>query len=100
MKKPSLATALNAAKEAPPAAPKHTATVTALHGAVPPSRVGKKVISGHFDPATARQLKQLALDNQTSVQALLAEAIKLLFEKYDGTAPRFKPPSGRAGTTR
>ena len=81
--KPNLAAALRAAKEASPTI-KHTATVTALPGAVPPSRVGKKIISGHFEPATARQLKQLALDNQTSVQALLAEALDLLFAKYDG----------------
>ncbi|UFP97293.1 hypothetical protein ISF26_24520 (plasmid) [Gloeobacter morelensis MG652769] len=53
---------------------------------VPPSRVGKKAITGHFDPAVSRQLKQLALDRQTSVQALMAEALNDLFEKH-GRSP-------------
>jgi len=44
------------------------------------------MISGHFDPAVSRQLKQLALDEETTVQALLAEALNALFEKYG------KPP--------
>ena len=49
---------------------------------VPQSRQGKKAITGHFDPAVSRQLKQLALDRQTTVQALLAEALNDLFEKH------------------
>ena len=48
----------------------------------PPSRKGKKIISGYFDPAVARQLKQLALDQDSTVQALLSEALNDLFEKY------------------
>jgi hypothetical protein len=46
---------------------------------VPPSRKGKKVIAGYFDPAVSKQLKQLALEHDTTVQALLAEALDLLF---------------------
>ncbi len=38
--------------------------------AQPPSRQGKKAITGHFDPAVSRQLKQIALDRDTTVQAL------------------------------
>ena len=49
---------------------------------VPPSRQGKKAITGHFDPAVSRQLRQLALDNNTTVQALLAEALNELFIKH------------------
>ena len=49
---------------------------------VPPSRQGKKAVTGHFDPAVSRQLKQLALDRDTTVQSLLAEALNVLFEKY------------------
>ncbi len=48
----------------------------------PPSRQGKKAITGHFDPAVSRQLKQIALDNDTTVQALLGEALNDLFVKY------------------
>ncbi|MGK7912872.1 MAG: ribbon-helix-helix domain-containing protein [Synechococcus sp.] len=49
---------------------------------VPPSRQGKKAVTGHFDPAVSRQLKQLALDRDTTVQSLLTEALNILFEKY------------------
>lgn len=48
----------------------------------PPSRQGKKAIAGHFDPAVSKQLKQMALEKDTTVQALLAEALNDLFEKY------------------
>ena len=53
---------------------------------LPPSRQGKKAIAGHFDPAVSKQLKQLALEEDTTVQALLAEALNDLFEKYDKKA--------------
>ncbi|BCL38315.1 ribbon-helix-helix domain-containing protein [Nostoc sp. MS1] len=43
---------------------------------------GKKVIASHFDPAVSKQLKQLALEQDTTVQALLSEALNELFEKY------------------
>lgn len=49
----------------------------------PPSRVGKKIIAGHFDPAVVRQMKMLAMDNDSSIQALLAEALNDLFEKHN-----------------
>ncbi len=52
----------------------------------PPSRVGKKTIAGHFDPAAARQLKALAVDQDRTVQALLGEALNDLFAKHG------KPP--------
>jgi len=48
---------------------------------IPPSRTGKKTIAGHFDPAVSRQLRQLALEEDSSVQDLLREAINDLFEK-------------------
>lgn len=51
-----------------------------------PSREGKKFIGGHFDPVVSKQLKGIALANDSSIQALLAEAINDLFEKYG------KPP--------
>jgi hypothetical protein len=48
----------------------------------PPSRVGKRLVAGHFDPAAVRQLKQLALDQDTTGQALLTEALNDLFIKH------------------
>ena len=52
----------------------------------PPSRQGKKAITGHFDPAVSKQLRQIALDRDTTVQALLGEALNDLFLKY-GESP-------------
>ena len=53
---------------------------------VPPSRQGKKMISGHFDKDVHRQLKMLALEKDTSIQSLLGEALNALFERNN------KPP--------
>ncbi len=61
----------------------HTPKPTA---AVPPSRQGKKMISGHFDKDVHRQLKMLALEKETSIQSLLSEALNALFERNN------KPP--------
>lgn len=47
-----------------------------------PGRVGKKAVVGHFSPALSRQLGQIAWDNETTIQALLGEAIDLLLPKY------------------
>lgn len=46
-----------------------------------PSRENKKLIAGHFDPKIAKQLKLLAVEDDTTVQALLEEALDLLFAK-------------------
>jgi len=48
----------------------------------PPSRVGKRVLSIYLSPIAWRQLRELALDLETSTQALGEEAINLLFEKH------------------
>lgn len=48
----------------------------------PPSRIGKRVLSIYLQPIAWRQLRELALDLDTSTQALGEEAINLLFEKY------------------
>jgi hypothetical protein len=52
----------------------------------PPSRQGKKAVAGHFDPAVSRQLREIALIEDSSVQELLKEALNDLFVK------RGKPP--------
>lgn len=48
----------------------------------PPSRIGKRVLSVYLDPLAWKQLRQLALDDNTTTQALGEEAINLLFMKY------------------
>ncbi len=46
-----------------------------------PSREGCQLIAGHFDPKVAKELKMLAVEEETTVQALLEEALQLLFLK-------------------
>jgi hypothetical protein len=53
---------------------------------VAPSRRGKKVVSGYFDAEVSKQLKLLCVENDTSLQALLTEAINDLFIKH-GKSP-------------
>lgn len=52
----------------------------------PPSRQGKKQVSGYFDKDVHHQLKLLSLETGKSMQVLLAESLNHLFEVYD------KPP--------
>ncbi|MYE02316.1 MAG: hypothetical protein F4Y03_13775 [Alphaproteobacteria bacterium] len=58
----------------PPAAPSARATQ--------PGRVGKVSVTGYFAPAVRRQLRRLAADTDTTIQALLAEALNDLFAKH------------------
>jgi hypothetical protein len=46
-------------------------------------RAGKKAVVGYFSPAVNKGLRQLALDIDSTTQALLGEAIDLLMRKYD-----------------
>ena len=48
-------------------------------GASPTAKRGKHV-GGYFPPEVSRQLRQLALDEGRSIQALVAEALDMLFE--------------------
>ena len=47
-----------------------------------PSREGKSNVTGYFDPAVKRQLRILAAERDTTIQALLGEALNDLFAKY------------------
>ena len=48
----------------------------------PSSRAGKRVLSVYLDPLAWKQLRQLALDTDTTTQALGEEAVNLLFNKH------------------
>jgi hypothetical protein len=61
------------------------------------SRVGKRVISGYFDAAVARALKGLAVEQDTTVQALLARAINDLLERNGKGRPASEAPLPRGG---
>ena len=45
-------------------------------------RQNRKIISGHFDTTISYRMKRLALEKETTVQNLLAEALDDLFNKY------------------
>lgn len=71
---------------APAAIPAQGAPADPEIGAKPgkfyrPSRDGRRLVAGHFDPKVAKQLKLLAAEEDTTVQALLEEALDLLFLK-------------------
>jgi hypothetical protein len=46
-----------------------------------PSRQNTRLIGGHFPPELGRQLRIIAAEEDTTVQALLEEAIDLLLAK-------------------
>lgn len=49
---------------------------------VAPSRTGRVLVAAHFAPEVQRQLKILAAEQTTTVQALLAEALNMLFARH------------------
>lgn len=75
--------ALQAVLDRQSAAAAEPAPASETRTAVPkrPSRVGKRLIGGHFPPGVAKQLRLIAAEEDTSVQALLEEALDLLFVK-------------------
>ena len=56
---------------------------TAQDARVPPSRQGKKGVLLHVDPAVRKRLKLLAVEHDTSIEALGMQALDLLFKFYD-----------------
>lgn len=53
---------------------------------VAPSRAGKRVLSGYFAPEVAKQMHLLSVERDTTVQALLEEALNDLFRKHGKSA--------------
>ena len=47
-------------------------------------RGGLKHVGGYFTPAVSKRLRQMATDEDTTVQDLLSEAIDLLFQSRRG----------------
>lgn len=72
------AAALRSEKKAPEPEPVRQAAEASPHDR--PSRRAAKHVGGYFDPAVSRQLRSIALEEDSSVQALLAEAIDMLFQ--------------------
>ena len=63
-------------------APPDVATSDPAPRATQPGRVGKVSVTGYFTPEVRRQLRRLAADADTTIQALLGEALNDLFAKH------------------
>ena len=79
MKNNPLATAINRAAGG---ASQGVAAGTTKGAQVPTSRQGKKGVVFHVDPEIAKRLKMLAVEHDTTIEALGIEALGLLFERY------------------
>ena len=77
MARSSLADALKARPE-PPA----PAAEPDPHPQRPPSRRGLRAATIYLSPAAHRQLRLLALEQDSSIQALTVEAVNDLFQKH------------------
>lgn len=65
---------------APPSPPMARRAPTAVTRA--PSREGQSLVGGFFSPEVHRQLKILAAESGATQQALLTEALDMLFAKH------------------
>jgi hypothetical protein len=88
-KTPALDTAarlrqIKAASEASAAPATHTSPPPAEpeRKANRPDREGKSLVAAHVNKHAAKQLRMLAVEHDTTVQALVVEALNLLFKNY------------------
>ncbi len=66
----------------PPAAGPQVSAARPATGFYAATRAGKKKVTAALDPTMHKQLKSLALDRDTTTEALLVEAIADLFAKH------------------
>ena len=87
-KRPNLAANVKAAAGAPPNAPVALIGQSAPESAAQPetkrsaSRVGRKAVYAWVEPAEHKKLKKLSLETERSIDALVTEAMHLLFDKH------------------
>ncbi len=101
-KKPNLASVVEAAgstrrsgAQEPPAENGSAASSVSAAPARPKTRQATKQIAAHFPEEVAWQLRELAVERRTTVQALLGEGLNDLFRKYG--RPELAPTeTGRA----
>lgn len=76
--------AIKTERTAKPNGPVEPSSLPALvqPAAKAPARIGKKAVSGYFSPEVSRALHLLALEQATSLQALMGEAFDDLMRKY------------------
>ena len=95
-KRPSLADSMRQAVAAEPVAPAAISTPTPRPAPAEPTarpagfyaatRAGKKKVTAALDPATHKRLKGLAVERDSTTEALLLEAIADLFTKHGKSA--------------
>jgi len=68
------------------AAPASSTEPAAVRTTRSPSRIGKRNVSAYVEPAAAKQLRMLAVELDTSTQALVHEALNDLFRKHGKSA--------------
>lgn len=71
---------VKAAKSEPAAMP--VPEVVRSAAAVTPSRVGKTMIAGYFSPQMAKAVRLLAVERDTTVQALIGEGLDAVLHKH------------------
>jgi hypothetical protein len=62
---------------------------------IPDPRAGKRQIAGHFDFKVVQQFRMLAVEQDLTVQALLARALNDLFEKHGKGRPADESQAAR-----
>ena len=69
----------------------------AIHNpaARPASRIGKRGVQAWMEPEVVKQLNQIALDDDTTVQLLIEDAISLLFVQRSRPSLRRASPPAR-----
>lgn len=83
MPKPNpLSRAINKSKKHEEAASEKKIALVEQPKAKASAREGRVLVGGHFAPEVSTQLKVIAAEKRTTVQALLAEAINMLFAKH------------------
>ena len=66
----------------PPATPKTKTPAATAASTRQANRVGKTQIAGYFSAENSRTLKQIALDQSSTVQDLIEEGLRAVFKRY------------------
>ena len=67
-------------------APVNPVVPMAVRSTLSPSRIGKRNVSAYIEATAAKQLRMLAVERETSTQALVQEALNDLFRKHGKSA--------------
>ena len=58
-------------------------TGTSPHDNLPPSRQGKRCLTGWFSPETHAQVRMIAAKEDKTYEKVLGDGLNLLFKKHD-----------------